>query len=82
MPPMSQQLVFIFLCVLIVKLSWVASEKSEANALLKWKASLENQSQVPLSSWKNGTTPCRWTGIQCDRSNSITAINLENYLLK
>ncbi|XLR62782.1 uncharacterized protein [Arachis hypogaea] len=82
MPPMSQQLVFIFLCVLIVKLSWVASEKSEANALLKWKASLENQSQVALSSWKNGTSPCRWTGIQCDRSNSVTAINLENYLLK
>ncbi|XP_015962021.1 MDIS1-interacting receptor like kinase 2-like [Arachis duranensis] len=62
----------------------VASQASieEAIALLKWKSSLENQSQVVLSSWKNGTSPCRWGGIQCDHSNSVAIMNLENLGLK
>ncbi|KHM99294.1 Putative LRR receptor-like serine/threonine-protein kinase [Glycine soja] len=47
----------------------------EANALLKWKASLDNQSQASLSSWI-GNNPCNWLGITCDVSNSVSNINL------
>ncbi|KAL4382444.1 hypothetical protein AHAS_Ahas04G0234100 [Arachis hypogaea] len=72
-------ILFIFLCVL-VKLS--STYTMEANALLKWKASLDNQSKLTLSSWKNGTSPCRWKGIHCDKSRSITTMSLENFGLQ
>ncbi|XP_061362661.1 MDIS1-interacting receptor like kinase 2-like [Gastrolobium bilobum] len=58
------------------------AEESEANALLKWKHSLENQSQTLLPTWTGTTSPCKWEGIQCDKSESVSSINLENYLLK
>ncbi len=38
---------------------------NEAEALLKWKASLDNQSQSLLSSWGGGH-PSNWVGIACD----------------
>ncbi|ESW12834.1 hypothetical protein PHAVU_008G146000 [Phaseolus vulgaris] len=54
---------------------------SEANALLKWKASLDNHSQDSLSSW-NGNNPCNWLGIKCDDSLSVSDINLIRLGLK
>ncbi|XLU54926.1 hypothetical protein S245_049574, partial [Arachis hypogaea] len=59
-----------------------STDTMEANALLKWKASLDNQSKLTLSSWKNGTSPCRWKGIHCDKSRSITTMSLENFGLQ
>ncbi|KAI4352277.1 hypothetical protein L6164_006546 [Bauhinia variegata] len=56
-------------------------ENSEANALLKWKASLDNQSQALLSSW-TGTSPCNWVGITCDVSNSVSSIILQHFGLR
>ncbi|KAG4936836.1 hypothetical protein JHK82_051057 [Glycine max] len=51
-------------------------QHSEANALLKWKASLDNQSQALLSSW-GGNSPCsNWLGIACDHSKSVSNITL------
>ncbi|KAG4940522.1 hypothetical protein JHK87_044393 [Glycine soja] len=47
----------------------------EANALLKWRASLDNHSQASLSSWI-GNNPCNWLGIACDVSSSVSNINL------
>uniref|UniRef100_A0A1U8AX54 non-specific serine/threonine protein kinase n=1 Tax=Nelumbo nucifera TaxID=4432 RepID=A0A1U8AX54_NELNU len=56
---------------------------SEADALLRWKASL--QSQTVLQSWTttatrpNATTspnPCNWTGIACNKAGNVTEINL------
>ncbi|XP_050220821.1 MDIS1-interacting receptor like kinase 2-like [Mercurialis annua] len=55
----------------------------ETVALLKWKASLENQSII-LQSWvsssatANSTTAthCKWHGIACDDAGSVTEINL------
>ncbi|MCI92136.1 receptor protein kinase-like protein, partial [Trifolium medium] len=41
-------------------------QSSEADALLKWKASLDNQSKALLSSWNIGNNPCGWEGIACD----------------
>ncbi|TKY65914.1 leucine-rich repeat receptor protein kinase [Spatholobus suberectus] len=50
-------------------------QRREANALLKWKGSLHNQSQTLLSSWA-GNSPCNWLGIACDQSGSVSNINL------
>ncbi|KAF9671881.1 hypothetical protein SADUNF_Sadunf12G0096200 [Salix dunnii] len=47
----------------------------EAEALLEWKASLDNQSQSFLSSWA-GDSPCKWDGISCDKSGRVTNISL------
>ena len=54
----------------------------EASALLEWKASFENQSQASLSSWSEGVSHCKWKEIICDRSNSVTSINVANHGLK
>ncbi|XP_042497234.1 MDIS1-interacting receptor like kinase 2-like isoform X1 [Macadamia integrifolia] len=61
----------------------------QADALVKWKASLNNQSQSDLHSWSlldpNATNSslrsdpwCRWTGIACNQRGSITEINLRS----
>jgi hypothetical protein len=53
---------------------------SEANALLKWKSSFDNQSRASLSSLIN---PCSWEGITCDdNSTSIYEVNLANIGLR
>lgn len=62
--------------------SLTSIEDTEANALLKWKDSFENNSQALLSTWTKATSPCKWEGIQCDKSKSISSINLANYGLK
>ncbi|KAL2973458.1 hypothetical protein AAZX31_14G046500 [Glycine max] len=59
-----------------------AYEGTEASALLEWRASLDNQSQASLSSWTSGVSPCRWKGIVCKESNSVTAISVTNLGLK
>lgn len=54
-------------------------EKLEAESLLKWKTSLENETQSLLSSWSPSKTPCKyWVGIGCSSNGSsiITHINL------
>ncbi|PNX61210.1 receptor protein kinase-like protein, partial [Trifolium pratense] len=56
---------------------------SEANALLKWKASFDNQSKALLSSWNISNKPCNWVGITCDdESKSIYEVNLANIGVK
>ncbi|XP_054820631.1 calcium/calmodulin-regulated receptor-like kinase 2 [Prosopis cineraria] len=63
--------------------SSTTSQNSEANALLKWKASLDNKSQALLSSWNGNTShPCNWVGITCDEFNSISNISLQNHGLR
>ncbi|XP_058752070.1 MDIS1-interacting receptor like kinase 2-like [Vicia villosa] len=55
---------------------------SEADALLKWKATLDNNSQPLLSSWI-GDNPCGCEGITCDhQSKSIYKVNLTGIGLK
>ncbi|KAE8735249.1 Detected protein of unknown function [Hibiscus syriacus] len=55
--------------------------QKEADALLKWKASLDAQSQSFLSSW-DGNGPCDWTGIICDKSTRVGHLNLSSSGLK
>ncbi|XP_061952355.1 MDIS1-interacting receptor like kinase 2-like [Populus nigra] len=59
----------------------VANGRKEAEALLEWKVSLDNQSQSLLSSWA-GDSPCNWFGISCDQSGSVINISLPNYSLR
>ncbi|KAF3445805.1 hypothetical protein FNV43_RR10982 [Rhamnella rubrinervis] len=63
----------------------LASPTTEAEALLKWKASLIiNQTNSHLSSWtyfstpKATTGPCNWFGISCNTAKSVVAINLSS----
>ncbi|EOY29543.1 Leucine-rich repeat family protein / protein kinase family protein, putative [Theobroma cacao] len=54
-----------------------STSEKEANALLKWKASLDHQSQSVLSSWLGNDT-CYWIGITCDKSGRVSHLNLSN----
>ncbi|KAD4584176.1 hypothetical protein E3N88_21777 [Mikania micrantha] len=55
--------------------------QSSSSALLKWKSSLDNQSQLALSSWV-GTNPCQnnWTGIGCSNGSErvVTSIIVQH----
>ncbi|XP_059638108.1 MDIS1-interacting receptor like kinase 2-like [Cornus florida] len=79
---------FIFSLLLVSSSQYAAASATnttgavkEAKALLTWKASLDNQSQSLLSSWVGGS-PCKWHGINCYRSRSITFLNLSSYGLR
>ncbi|KDO37259.1 hypothetical protein CISIN_1g0413001mg, partial [Citrus sinensis] len=57
----------------------------EADALLKWKASLQSHNQSLLPSWTNASTnvsskisPCAWYGISCNDAGRVTNISLRN----
>ncbi|XP_022728602.1 LOW QUALITY PROTEIN: MDIS1-interacting receptor like kinase 2-like [Durio zibethinus] len=54
----------------------------EPEALLKWKASLDNNTQTLLSSLWVGDTHCSWVGITCDKAESITNLSFPDYGLK
>ncbi|GAY65682.1 hypothetical protein CUMW_242990 [Citrus unshiu] len=57
----------------------------KADALLKWKASLQNHNRSLLSSWINDATnvsskirPCAWSGISCNDAGRVINISLTN----
>lgn len=54
----------------------IGKEWKETEALLKWKASLENRSQSLLSSWVGGQPRNNWIGISCDESGCVRRVNL------
>ncbi|KAJ9182691.1 hypothetical protein P3X46_006656 [Hevea brasiliensis] len=55
----------------------VQTEEAEADSLLRWKASLDNQSQYFLSSWNTTAgRPCNWFGIHCNEAGSVSNISL------
>jgi len=74
-----------YFCALKTATSTTSSttiQSREASALLKWKASLDNQSQTLLSSW-TGNNSCKWLGISCNEDSlSVSKINLTNMRLK
>ncbi|XP_042481987.1 probable leucine-rich repeat receptor-like protein kinase At1g35710 [Macadamia integrifolia] len=84
---------FLFFTLLLASLNFYALNSistgtvDQADALLKWKATLNNQSQSVLHSWtllhRNATNSslrshpwCSWIGIACDQRGIITDINL------
>ncbi|KDP39098.1 hypothetical protein JCGZ_00855 [Jatropha curcas] len=86
-PTIFYQLFFL-LILLIFLLSFhvpsaFAAIESETNALLTWKATLDDQSQSFLSSWTAKTNSCNsWFGIHCDEAGSVTNISLRDTGLK
>ncbi|KAG6780904.1 hypothetical protein POTOM_013783 [Populus tomentosa] len=61
----------------------LASNAAEAEALLRWKDSLGNQSILqswvaPANATSRTLTPCQWRGITCDNAGNVTQINLPN----
>ncbi|XP_019413539.1 PREDICTED: MDIS1-interacting receptor like kinase 2-like [Lupinus angustifolius] len=82
-PNISLMGLFAFLIASLSHTTSAAMQReSEANALLNWKASLDNQSQVSLSSWY-GNNPCsNWVGIHCDESKSVSNISLRDMGLR
>ncbi|XP_057977984.1 MDIS1-interacting receptor like kinase 2 [Malania oleifera] len=85
---MDKRLFFALLVLrfLFVSLNRTATASTEeADALLKWKASLENQTHSFLPSWshlppsnasRTGANPCTWSGLSCDTAGRITEIIL------
>ena len=72
--------------------SFSVNEEAEMDALLNWKASLQNETQSPLPSWtllpnnatnslsyqntSSSSSPCSWFGISCTQAGSVTTLNL------
>ncbi|XP_058751493.1 MDIS1-interacting receptor like kinase 2-like [Vicia villosa] len=76
----------VYFCALITDPSSMTLSPSlqsrEASALLKWKESLDSQSQTSLSSW-SGNNSCNWLGGSCNEdSMSVSIVNLTNMRLK
>ncbi|CAL5392025.1 unnamed protein product [Camellia sinensis] len=72
---------FAYLVLISASKAQSGPTKSGAEALLKWKESIGNNSI--LSSWvypDNGnfssSNPCKWSGIACNNAGDITEINL------
>ena len=71
------------------------TEETEADALLNWKASIQNDTQSPLTSWtllhnatnsssnqNTSSIPCSWSGITCNEAGSVISLSLTNSGLK
>ncbi|KAH9782786.1 MDIS1-interacting receptor like kinase 2 [Citrus sinensis] len=88
-PTLSTVVPSLVLLILFFVLSFLITVSSESNeeadALLKWKASLQSHNQSLLPSWTNATTnvsskisPCAWYGISCNDAGRVTNISLRN----
>ncbi|TYI62131.1 hypothetical protein E1A91_D10G223800v1 [Gossypium mustelinum] len=78
--------IIFFLLVVRLRSSPVFSSSSinltEAEALLIWKASLDNNTQTMLSTLWVGSSHCNWVGITCDKVGSITNLSLAGFCMK
>ncbi|ESR55366.1 hypothetical protein CICLE_v10023662mg [Citrus x clementina] len=74
-------LILFFVLSFLITVSSASNE--EADALLKWKASLQIHNRSLLSSWIKDTTnvssktsPCAWYGISCNDAGRVVNITL------
>ncbi|CAN1758685.1 MDIS1-interacting receptor like kinase 2 [Linum perenne] len=69
----------VLLLLILVSTSSLAAANQEAEALLKWKSTLNVPTQ--FSSWAAGTNPCNssWLGISCNGQGSIDNITIMGY---
>ena len=50
---------------------------TDTEALISFKSQLRNDTLNHLSSWNQNSSPCNWTGVQCDRlGQRVTALEL------
>ncbi|KAF3455519.1 hypothetical protein FNV43_RR00150 [Rhamnella rubrinervis] len=99
MAPLAHYFLFVLIILAVSSASVTTrSAGSEAEALLQWKDSLHNPSDLSLLSWKllrphnyssghhdmksRGGNCCRWTGIVCNRYGSVMKINLTSSNLR
>ncbi|CAN1758687.1 Probable leucine-rich repeat receptor-like protein kinase At1g35710 [Linum perenne] len=77
-PPFSNHMQ-VLLLLLLISTSSLAAANQEAEALLKWKSTLNVPTQ--FSSWAAGTNPCNssWLGISCNGQGSINNITIMGY---
>ncbi|EEF39415.1 receptor protein kinase, putative [Ricinus communis] len=76
--PLSFLILIFVLSLHVLTVAAAENEVAEADALLGWKATLDNQSQSFLSSWASGS-PCNsWFGIHCNEAGSVTNISLRD----
>ena len=80
-------LLLIQLGILICSCSRYVSSNEEAQALLKWKATLHSHNHSSLlSSWiinpGSDVSPCKWYGISCNDAGSVVRINLTDWGLE
>ncbi|KAM1113226.1 hypothetical protein ACFX13_046863 [Malus domestica] len=72
----SLQVIPIILILMLVSSTSIATAGQEAEALLNWKASIDNNTSFSLLSSWIGNSICNWEGIACNNFGSITQINL------
>ncbi|KAB2601842.1 LRR receptor-like serine/threonine-protein kinase [Pyrus ussuriensis x Pyrus communis] len=62
------------------KIAFASANSTEAEALLKWKARFQSQTQNNLTSWMNANeAPCNtWTGVSCNSAGSVNKLDLIN----
>ncbi|RWR97624.1 MDIS1-interacting receptor like kinase 2-like protein [Cinnamomum micranthum f. kanehirae] len=79
----SPAAIFAFIWVISVSWNLLSSSSSEADALFKWKSTLQSHS---LTSWSltnsTNTSPCNWTGISCNDAGKVARISLPNASLQ
>ncbi|XP_024043046.1 MDIS1-interacting receptor like kinase 2-like [Citrus clementina] len=91
--PTLNTVVSLVLLILFFVLSFLITVSSESNeeadALLKWKASLQIHNRSLLSSWIKDTSnvsskisPCAWSGISCNDAGRVIKISLPGVGLK
>ncbi|KAF3443489.1 hypothetical protein FNV43_RR13172 [Rhamnella rubrinervis] len=90
--PMASKIEFCFTVTLFILVSTseaaistpapsTTTRRQQSEALLIWKASLDNDNTSLLSSWV-GNSACHWVGIVCDDISSVRHVNLTGYGLK
>ncbi|XP_058222205.1 MDIS1-interacting receptor like kinase 2-like isoform X2 [Rhododendron vialii] len=78
--------------VLFSSLDTASASVEEANALLKWKETLQSANSSVLATWtlgakngssSSGSSPCNWFGVSCiNAEGRVTRLNLTNSSMK
>ncbi|KAL9259074.1 Leucine-rich repeat receptor-like serine/threonine-protein kinase RGI4-like protein [Drosera capensis] len=73
-PPIIKIIIISSLCSIFFNLC--LSIDDQGQALLSWKSSLNNSTQI-LSSWNPlDSTPCTWVGIKCNTNDRVVQLSL------
>ena len=56
--------------------------ETDKQALLKFKSQVSQEKKVLLSSWKNSSLLCKWTGVTCGRKHKgVTRLDVGGFKL-
>ncbi|KAI9106987.1 hypothetical protein K1719_022515 [Acacia pycnantha] len=77
-PRLSSLLPLLFFVSII---AGVNSDEPELQLLLNLKAALQASNPTVFDSWNDSNSACRFNGITCNSSGSVTEIDLSNHML-